>query len=214
MRKPVSPRISARKKPRQARSKELVSDILEGALRVLDRHGAEGFTTVRVAAEAGVSVGSLYQYFPNKQALLFRLQADEWAETSAIFEQMLYDDTLPPLDRLGRAVLVFFRSEREEAELRRALERAGVRSEMTPQAIENRESVLARMRGFMAQALPGMPEEKRVFATELLLTSASAVAERITDERRSRAEIDAWAKASGEMFAAYLRHLAAPHANG
>ena len=58
--------ISARKRPRQARSERLVATILEAAIRVLAREGAQRFTTARVAETAGVSVGSLYQYFPNK----------------------------------------------------------------------------------------------------------------------------------------------------
>ena len=50
--------------------------ILEAAIQVLHKEGAARFTMARVAAKAGVSVGSLYQYFPNKAALLFRLQSD------------------------------------------------------------------------------------------------------------------------------------------
>ena len=63
-----------RKAPKQARSTQLVADILEAANRVLEREGAARFTTIRVAETAGVSVGSLYQYFPNKLAILLTLQ--------------------------------------------------------------------------------------------------------------------------------------------
>ena len=48
-------------------------DILKGSIRVLEKYGAHRFTTIRVAEETGVSVGSLYQYFPNKESLLFAL---------------------------------------------------------------------------------------------------------------------------------------------
>ncbi len=68
--------ISSRKEPKQARSTELVSAILEAAIQVLAKEGASRFTTARVAEKAGVSVGSVYQYFPNKAAILFRLQTD------------------------------------------------------------------------------------------------------------------------------------------
>ena len=70
--------ISSRKQPQQTRSAELVATILEAAVQVLAKEGAQRFTTARVAEKAGVSVGSLYQYFPNKAAILFRLQSDEW----------------------------------------------------------------------------------------------------------------------------------------
>jgi len=77
-----TPRISSRKQPKQARSTELVSAILEAAVQVLAAEGAQRFTSARVAEKAGVSVGSLYQYFPNKAAILFRLQSDEWRQTT------------------------------------------------------------------------------------------------------------------------------------
>ena len=71
--------ISSRKRPKQARSTDLVAAILEAAAQVLAKEGAPRFTTARVAERAGVSVGSIYPYFPNKAAILFRLQSDEWA---------------------------------------------------------------------------------------------------------------------------------------
>ena len=64
-----SARISSRKQPKQARSNDLVTAILQAAVQVFAKEGAQRFTTARVAEKAGVSVGSLYQYFPNKAAL-------------------------------------------------------------------------------------------------------------------------------------------------
>lgn len=58
-----------RKEPRQARARTTVEAILEAAARILDRQGWARFTTNAVADAAGVSIGSLYQYFPNKLAL-------------------------------------------------------------------------------------------------------------------------------------------------
>src|SRR5579871_3973994 len=93
-----SPVISARKAPQQGRSTQLVEDILEAAIRVLSREGAQRFTTARVADAAGVSVGSLYQYFPNKEAILFRLQTDEWKRTEGLLERIMTDSTRAPLE--------------------------------------------------------------------------------------------------------------------
>lgn len=61
---------SQRKKPKQARSKELVSSIFEATVRILPKVGSYQITTKKIAELAGVSIGSLYQYFPNKEALL------------------------------------------------------------------------------------------------------------------------------------------------
>ncbi len=66
----VKSALHPRKSPRQKRSSVTVDAILQAAIQVLLLVGKERLTTTRVAARAGVSVGTLYQYFPNKSALL------------------------------------------------------------------------------------------------------------------------------------------------
>lgn len=63
--------LEARKQPQQARSQATVDAIFDATIQVLQAEGLQRLTTIRVAERAGVSVGSLYQYFPQKQALLF-----------------------------------------------------------------------------------------------------------------------------------------------
>jgi AcrR family transcriptional regulator len=75
-----------RKKPIQGRSKATVEAILEGTIRVLLDEGFETLTTTRVAEVAGVGVGTLYQYFPAKESLLFALLE---REMSALEEELL-----------------------------------------------------------------------------------------------------------------------------
>jgi AcrR family transcriptional regulator len=204
VKKATKPSISARRRPRQQRSAQLVDDILEAALRVLARDGARHFTTVRVAEEAGVSVGSLYQYFPNKEALLFRLQTDEWEETWSVLEEILADTRFAPRERLRRAVLAFFRSERQEAAVRVALDDAGALFRHAPEARAHVAKAKHSLDAFFGELLPGLPPKERAFAADFLMTSMSAVAERITAEARGRAEVDAWAKATAGMYCAWL----------
>ena len=66
-------KTTPRKRPRQTRSKETVEIILAATARILIKLGFDGLTTNAVAELAGVSIGSLYQYFPNKQALVAAL---------------------------------------------------------------------------------------------------------------------------------------------
>jgi len=66
-------RLEPRRKPRQARSQATVEVILTAAARVFARSGYAATTTNHVAAKAGVSIGSLYEYFPSKDAILVAL---------------------------------------------------------------------------------------------------------------------------------------------
>lgn len=59
-----------RKRPRQQRSRVLVASVREACLRILDDEGAASLTTNRIAEVAGVAIGSIYQYFPNKEAIV------------------------------------------------------------------------------------------------------------------------------------------------
>ena len=65
--------LGRRKVPRQERSKATVEALIEATARVLVREGYEGATTIRIAEVAGYGVGSLYDYFPNKEALVTAL---------------------------------------------------------------------------------------------------------------------------------------------
>ena len=75
-----------RKAPQQTRSQETVEAIVSAAARVLAKTGWAGFTTNKVAAIAGVSIGSLYQYFPNKAALVLAIKRRHFADLQSVVE--------------------------------------------------------------------------------------------------------------------------------
>ena len=81
--------INPRRKPSQERSKETVDAILEAAVQVFAKMGYQGGTTNHIAERAGVSVGTLYQYFPNKEAVLFGLMERHSWEMDRHIEQMM-----------------------------------------------------------------------------------------------------------------------------
>src|SRR5271169_5813388 len=76
-----------RKSPVQARSTVTVEAIYEATIQVLLSQGAERLTTTRVAERAGVSVGTLYQYYPNKQALLYAVMQRHLEHVASTVEQ-------------------------------------------------------------------------------------------------------------------------------
>ena len=199
--------ISSRKQPKQARSAELVATILEAAVQVLAKQGAQRFTTARVAEKAGVSIGSLYQYFPNKAAILFRLQSDEWRQTTELLRDILEDLQRPPLERLRALVHAFIRSECDEAEIRVALNDAAPLYRDAPEAQEARASGDRTVQVFMQEALPRASEAARALAGELITTTLSVVGMHFSGNPRTPAEIEAYAEAMADMFCAYLKGI-------
>lgn len=207
MQPPAKPLISARKAPRQRRSRQLVEDILEAAIRVLSREGAARFTTARVAETAGVSVGSLYQYFPNKEAILFRLQTDEWQRTGELMHSILADASRPPLERLQATVEAFFLSEWEEAALRVALGDAAPSYRKAPEVEDHRKEGRERSQRFMMELLPDASPKERRFVSDFVMTTMSVVGKKVSEQARSRAEVAAWGQAMGAMLCAHLTRL-------
>ncbi|MER6082115.1 TetR/AcrR family transcriptional regulator [Streptomyces sp. NPDC001833] len=78
-----------RRTPQQARSKARLARVLKAAERVLIAEGVPALTTTRVAAEAGVSVGSLYQYLPDRDAIIDALAATYFAQLEAVMEEFV-----------------------------------------------------------------------------------------------------------------------------
>lgn len=202
-----TPYISSRKEPKQARSAGLVAAILDAAVQVLAKEGAQRFTAARVAEKAGVSIGSLYQYFPNKAAILFRLQSDEWRQTTDLLSSILQDTTSPPLERLRALVHAFIRSECEEAAVRGALDDAAPLYRDAPEARAAKEMGDHVMQNFMKEALPKTMKATRDSASDLILTTLSLVGKEFSETARTSSEIRSYSDAMADMFCAYLKAL-------
>ena len=95
-------RLDARREPVQGRSRATVEAVVEAAAQVFQREGYAGTTTNRIAERAGVSVGSLYQYFPNKDAILVALTQRHLEEGYEQIAPLLYEfATDPPPVEVG-----------------------------------------------------------------------------------------------------------------
>lgn len=209
MDKAQNPPITSRKQPQQARSAELVAAILQAAIQVLQSEGAQRFTTARVAERAGVSIGSLYQYFPNKAAILFRLQSDEWLQTGDLLRDILQNQQHPPLLRLRHLVHAFVRSECEEAQMRIALQDAAPLYRNAPQAKQAKAASQTILHDFMHEVLPDNTVDERQLAADLIGTSLGTVGKQFSEQPRSDEEISRYAGAMADMFCAYLIGLQA-----
>jgi AcrR family transcriptional regulator len=100
--------LEPRKSPVQARSAASVEAILKATIQVLLKIGKERLTTTRVAARAGVSVGTLYQYFPNKSALLQAALRRHMDEVGLALETVCREQTGSSLQKMGTALVTSF----------------------------------------------------------------------------------------------------------
>ena len=101
----TSERQSTRREPKQQRSRQTVDAVLEAVPRVLRRHGAKAITTNRVAEAAGVSIGSLYQYFPEKQAIFRALHDRHIDRVQHVIEGTMAHCTLVSLEEFTRELV-------------------------------------------------------------------------------------------------------------
>lgn len=97
-----------RKAPVQARSAVTVQAIYEATIQVLQSHGTGHLTTTRVAEQAGVSVGTLYQYYPNKKSLLFAVLQDHLSKVSLAVEAACKGACGKPLTEMMQDVVEAF----------------------------------------------------------------------------------------------------------
>jgi AcrR family transcriptional regulator len=81
--------ISQRKTPQQERSKTIFESILEAAAHILSTVGVDKSTTNKIAEMAGVSIGSLYQYFPNKEALVSAILERQFKKHAKLIEEKI-----------------------------------------------------------------------------------------------------------------------------
>ena len=113
-----------RKSPRQLRSQHTVDTILQATARVLATHGYAGPNTNLIAETAGVSVGSLYQYFPNKNALIAALHQRHDNQMLDVIDDVLNSNPAATLqERVAAIVQAMLHAHLLEPALHRVLER-------------------------------------------------------------------------------------------
>jgi AcrR family transcriptional regulator len=115
-------RTTPRKRPSQARSRATVDTVLEATARVLVKRGFDGLTTNLVAEAAGVSIGSLYQYFPNKSALVGALIEKHVEDIMALcLSELARVARLPIAQAIRCMVELMIRTHAVDPELHRVL---------------------------------------------------------------------------------------------
>ncbi len=196
--------VNPRKEPSQERSRLMVEDILEAANLVLLNEGLSAFNTNRIAEVAGVSVGSLYQYFPNKETLLFQLQKQEVKTTWKTLDLILSDISYSPRRRLELAIYSFFESEAEEFSLRCGLQNAEVYLEKAIEYQELESIVIKRLCNFLTEVLPLNSPDIESKAL-LIFTVTTSIASRVTQKQVNIETWQMWAKMCSDLLCNYLK---------
>jgi len=119
---PTANAANPRKQPRQRRAQATVDAILQATAHILIEHGYEGASTNRIAKRAGVSIGSLYQYFPNKTALVLAVANRHADQMLNLLAQTAIDLADAPIEQAVRSyVRAMVEAHAVEPELHRVL---------------------------------------------------------------------------------------------
>jgi AcrR family transcriptional regulator len=144
-----------RNQPQQPRSRATVGVIMDAAIRVLDREGLEALTTSRVAEVAGVSVGTLYQYFAHRDAIIDALQDRELERAGAMLERVLANPERNSDRVVARAVLEeLLRLYRAAPALHRVLAVDGLRYSTPERVLAFDAKSVALVKAFLSFAGP------------------------------------------------------------
>lgn len=140
-----------RKRPQQARAQTTVHAILEATVQVLERGGPDAATTTRIAEVAGVSVGTLYQYFSHRDAIFDALQEREFERAIGLMQIVLSDDNLArtPRETVMAAIQGLADLYREHPGMHRMLAMEGLRATKADRIHSFDLRVIALVRHFL-----------------------------------------------------------------
>lgn len=183
------PNISPKKLPRQRRAIATVDALIEAATYILSREGLGGFTANKVAEKAGVNIASLYQYFPNKEALIFHIVQQTWTRQLERIAPILARPGPDHAKKLRDFLREFFLTEAAEVDLRRALRSASVDLRETDEFKSLLSEGANLMKNFIAEAVRGEAPEDLQFVVDFVVLLATSFAERTTDAGTSGAKL-------------------------
>lgn len=156
-----SARIAPRKHPVQARAKATVRALIEATAQVLVAQGYERSTTDAVAERAGVSIGTLYQYFPNKESLIAALIRDHVEEILATVRAALTRDAeSSPEETLRALVHAGIEAHRINPALHKVLSEQVPREAYPDEAVDVAGELQSMVGCFLREKAPDLPQQR------------------------------------------------------
>ncbi len=197
--------LKPRREPQQERSRRMRDDILEASIRVLASEGPLRFTTLRVAEVAGISVGSLYQYFPNKDALVYALHTRMVDALWKEMQHILDDPRLDPRTKVRRIARMFFLGESDQmVTMGSVLADIDPFFDTLPELQEIDAQVLTRLTKFVGEVLPDMTRADVAFGAQMLSTTIESVGKSVAKRRLSSRDLRKWANSTADMVCDHL----------
>lgn len=191
--------LKPRKSPLQKRSRQTVEDILDAATRILKRDGLKGLTTNKVALEAGLSIGSLYQYFPNKSSIFYGLHIRHVQNVRNTLIRVTEENRQKLRHVAREAVLeAFFEAQTRDGKLHEALENASYFSEKQAE-----DGKLSDFRTFLrVDELGSGPEWD--LALKIAVNVIFSLAHELASRNLPPEDVRRWSRECAEMVSGYL----------
>jgi AcrR family transcriptional regulator len=199
-------RTKPRKIPKHARGWEIRERFLDAAARVFSRYGYAAGTTNRIAAEAGASVGSLYQYFPNKDSILVALvrrHVDEGARVLA--DRLAGTASMPLLERLGVLVDAVLENHAGDPRLHQVLFEEAPRPPALLEELHALEASITAATEEMLRDDPAVAVDDPAMAARLVVMSVESLIHRYVSGHHDRLELDSFRHELLTMHSRYLR---------
>ncbi len=171
-------RYAPRKQARQSRARETIEGILQASAQIVARHGLEGLTTNHIAERAGVSIGSLYQYFPGKDAVFHSLIEREFNRSVDVLVgeiEGISAATCSLEEAIARVVRRVFEVNRSKAPFLRQLLLAAVSIRHLQFTLGNDARVLAALRAKLREYGDAVDHDALPAATFLALYALKGV---------------------------------------
>lgn len=206
--------LRPRKRPVQARSRRTVDAVLKAAAQVFTRRGYAGATTNHIAERAGVSVGSLYEYFPSKDALLVALMEAHLAEGETVLQQAAAEvvargvrDLATVVRHVARAMVELHA--RDRALHRILFEEAPLSRRIRQMLLEIEGRATARVEDLLASH-PDVAVPDPALAASVVVHTVEALTHRLVLHGGGEVDVDAYVEEIVQLITRYLRRRPDP----
>jgi AcrR family transcriptional regulator len=200
----TDPDTPLRNAPTQKRSRAKLLRVLDAADEVLASEGATAFTTARVAAAAGIPVGSVYHYFSSKEAIVEALALRYWSDFEDLVSGVAETDEREPLEAPAGSVLNALAAGFRARPGFLALWYGGLRTERVREVTRpTRSAIAGSIARMLAVHWPRADEGARTGAALMVVIAGDGI---LREAFRGSAEGDRWLlEESRMMLEAYLR---------